>query len=578
MADKKEQVTVIKVDSDSKKGWAPRSFYDTIHKAVMGEDEPEPVPNTIDPPYDPQVMYEIYEASAYLQPNVSAYAANIDGHGHHFLSNIDFTTDLTSELIKEALFEDWVLTGQKGEDPYLLTDEDLEAIKLDLKRNTRIDMVKAESFFKNCSWEGSFVTLRKETRKDLEVTGNAYWEVIRNKEGQLRKFRRILPNQVRITKLSEKLYPVKTYDKKSRLTVDSDVGDRRIRTFIVSDGTGNTKQFHKPYNCQAVMALETGELFQDLKAMENKSKEDSVKRTPANEIIHFKLSSNLKEPYGVPRWVGVLPDVLGSRSASEYNYNWFREGFFVPLAILVAGGTLSPESVKRIKDFVKNSKGTKNAHKVMVIEASPDGKDLIPQMKFERLEDDVDKQDARWQTYDSNNEARIGSQFRIPSVVRGMMQKAYNRASAETALKQADEQVFNPIRMDFDWMMNLLVLPELGIHLVAFASNGYTDSDRQVLGDLIVSFVRWGILTPKEGRDLAETVFGKNFESLDSSWVRVPQNVWLAGFDEAANGGATSEKGAPAEGFDLDVNKLLAEARRLSEKAVGDEANKALDQ
>ena len=528
----KEEVLVVKLDTSEKsEGGGLKSFYKILKKEMETWDL-EQAPNAIEPPYDPRLMYNIFEVSAYLQPNVSAYAANIDGMGHRFKSTVDFTTDVTLKWVTEALFEDWVLTGADGPDPYTFSEEELASKRLELEQATRMDMIRAQSFFKNCAYEGSFITLRKETRKDLEVTGNGYWEVIRTKEGAIRKFKRILPNLVIITELSKEEYPVQVYNRRSKLTVDKEIENRRVRTYVVSDGSSKY-HYHKMYNCQAVMALETGVMYPDLKALIKAGKDSGTKLTPANEIIHFKLSSNLKEPYGVPRWVGVLPDVLGSRSASEYNYNWFTEGFFIPLAITIAGGSLSTESVKRVKDFVKNSKGIKNAHKVMVIEATPDNQQSSPQIKFERLEENTDKMDARWQTYDSNNEARIGSQFRIPSVVRGMMQKAYNRASAETALKQADEQVFGPIRTDFDWLMNLLIVPELNINLVEFVSNGYADSDRQALGELIVSFVRWGILTPKEGRDLAETVFGKNFEALDSEWVRVPQKVLLA---EMANG------------------------------------------
>jgi capsid portal protein len=40
--------------------------------------------------------------------------------------------------------------------------------------------------------------------------------------------------------------------------------------------------------------------------------------------------------YGVPKWIGILPAILGSREAEEVNLNFFRENAIPAMAVLVS--------------------------------------------------------------------------------------------------------------------------------------------------------------------------------------------------------------------------------------------------
>src|SRR5262249_34309230 len=94
---------------------------------------------------------------------------------------------------------------------------------------------------------------------------------------------------------------------------------------------------------------------------------------PATETLHFTVPST-GPPYGVPRWIGALLSVLGSREMEEVNYLYFQNKSVPPLALLVSGGRLSDASIPRIERFIEeNLKGKENFHKILILEAEGGG-------------------------------------------------------------------------------------------------------------------------------------------------------------------------------------------------------------
>lgn len=72
----------------------------------------------------------------------------------------------------------------------------------------------------------------------------------------------------------------------------------------------------------------------------------------------------------MPRWVGALLAVLGSRQMEEVNYLYCESKSVPPLALLISGGRLSGSSVPRIERFIEeNLKGRANFHKMLILEA-----------------------------------------------------------------------------------------------------------------------------------------------------------------------------------------------------------------
>jgi PBSX family phage portal protein len=537
-----------------------------IYRNIVGIENTNEYPSSIlNPPYDPKLLYAIFENSNLLLPNIDAYAANIDGMGFRFTGKLDLTKQDIKEHIKDAIWEDSLITANQELEN--ISEEQISDKLSEIKRRQKIEIVKAKAFFNNCTKRKSFINLRKITRKDLEVTGNAYWEVMRDSSGEIQYLKRIAPSSVRITGLSKETRKFRIYRSLSSLTVEELEVQQKSRSYVVQVGNKNFK-YLKEFNCIDLISSETGGYFKDEKEYKSKNIRGKL-GDPGNEIIHFSLDENLSPPYGNPRWIGALPDILGSRNVSLYNYSWFEEGLSSPVAVLVSGGSLSDDSFKRIKEMITGSKGVDNAHKILIIEATSGDIDQknTPTIEIKDLEP---MDEANWQDYDANNDQKVGKQFRIPDIVRGSTQDTYNRATAEAALSQCDTQVFAPIRKEFDYFINRQLMPELGFKNIQFVSNGYSSTDIEKLGKLIINFVKERIITISEARTIAEKVFNSEFSPIEGNWGDFPLEFFLQGLlsltDENSEDLSEDELGD-------EINNLLAKARKLQIKTQGKDEN-----
>ena len=143
----------------------------------------------LEPPYDPAALCLLVEHSNALRQNLDAYAVNIDGFGHRLEPAIDFEAEDADARVADAIFLERSAALERGElkdgaelEP---TDEEVAARKRDLIHLARVERARLQSFFDFCCFDHSFVDLRRRTRQDLETTGNAYWEVLRDGRGEI---------------------------------------------------------------------------------------------------------------------------------------------------------------------------------------------------------------------------------------------------------------------------------------------------------------------------------------------------------------------------------------------------------
>lgn len=573
-------------------------------------------PDIISPPYDPKKLYTTYEDSSLLAPNITAMEANVDGLGYRIEPQVDLTANNSLELVRNALYEDAILNAEyeleetkksflvkfleskkikikKGKlirkednevediSPESFTEEEVVAARDNLLGQYLLERIRGDAFFRNCTLDMSFTRLRKETRRDKEVTGNAYWEVLRDGNLKLKRFKRIHPSLVRITRLSKEPKAVKRYERVSQLTTREVIVKKYVRSYAIEDG--GTTIWMKEFGVQEIISSKTGKYFKDIAAFKAWKKERNEELdVPGHEILHFKLSSNSVGPYGVPRWIGALTEVMGSRGASEYNQRTFTKGFLDPKILTVNGGTLTPESHQQLEDFIGGMKGVENSHRLLILEATGATGQAVPQVEIKDVKNIKSDSDAGWLKYDARNEDKVGSQFRIPQIIRGVTDGQYNRATSDNAMKQADEQVFGPERKEFDWEMSRIILPEIGLSMSEFVSNGLDSTDTELMGELIKEFVDIGILTPKEGRELAEDIFNHQFPSIEEEWVNYPLKVLLSGVisggkivsPEAGIITGDKELSEAEKTLQNDIVELLAKSKKLSVLAQGIKARK----
>ncbi len=486
-----------------------------------------------------------------LRQNVDAYAVNIDGFGHRFEPVIDFDAEDLDERISDILALERNSARDRGElpegAPLTPTAQEVGDTGQRWQREARRERSQLESFFEFCCFEHSFVELRRRTRQDLEITGNSYWEILRDAKGDLARFVHVPSHAVRLLALDPHPVEVEEQVRISPVSYEGARTQRRLRRYVQLQGA--VCVFFKSFGDPRVISKKTGQVYPDMAALLRDRPDDA----PATELLHFAIHSS-RSPYGVPRWIGTMLSVLGSRQMEEVNYLYFTNKSVPPLALLVSGGTLSESSVPRIERFIEeNLKGKENFHKILIVEA--DGSSSADQGKT-RIElkslTDAQQQDALFQTYDQRNMDKVGGSFRLPQLLRGES-RDYNRSVADAQLRFADDQVFQPERDEFDYGMNRKILSAMGVRFWRFRSQTPVARDPERMTEMVEKLVRIGVLVPEEGRMLAGEIFNREFRKISDEWTRRPLTLTLAGVQTQM----TTEDGTSREELLRDAGALI---------------------
>lgn len=507
----------------------------------------------LQPPYDPEAMCLLVEHSNSLRQNVDAYATNIDGFGYRFEPVIDFEAEDARQKVGDALMLDRLSAREAGMlpegVPVTPSPEDVSARVAELRQLGRVERARLDSFFDFCCFDHSFVDLRRRTRQDLEVTGNAFWEVLRDGKGDLARFVYVPSYTVRLLPIDREPVEVSERVRVSPVSYDTVSARRRLRRYVQIQGA--ERVFFKSFGDPRVVSRTTGRIYPDVASLKAAQPDDG----PATELLHFAIHSP-RSPYGVPRWVGTMLSVLGSRQMEEVNYLYFENKSVPPMALLVSGGRLSDASVPRIERFIEeNLKGKANFHKILILEADGAGTGDGGRAKIElRPLTDAQQQDALFQVYDERNIDKVGSAFRLPRLLRGES-KDFNRATAESALRFAEDQVFQPERDEFDFLMNRKVLADMGIRFWRFRSQTPVTRDPERMTEMVERLVRVGVLTPEEGRVLAGDIFNREFRKIGDDWTKRPITLTLAGIQ---TGVEDLKPTAPADALATSAKQLLA--------------------
>ncbi len=543
----------------------------------------------LEPPLIPEDLVVLFENSGSLRQNVDAYVTNIDSFGHRFEETLDVEADDAGEKIAAAIFVERLHELERGEeelpeDDESLTpsEEDVEKRKAEIARDARRQRVKAEAFFASCCVDESFVSLRRRTRQDKEITGNAYWEVSRDQRGRICALQLIPSFTMGLRPLDRKVTKTTRPIRVSDLQITTVATLKRFRRFVQKIGTRSVhfKEFGDP----RIISAKTGKVFRSIGQMQSKERH----KREATEVIHFSIFSS-RSAYGLPRWSGALLCVLGAREAEEINQSYFENKSVPPMVILVSGGRLSEDSTTSLENFINEEiKGKGNFHKIAILEADNDASEhsALPKIEIKPLMG-AQLQDALFQKYDERCVDKVGMTFRLPRLLRGDS-RDFNRATARAALEFAEAQVFEPERNDFDWVINTKILPELGITLWRFRSNGPVKRDPMEVSDKVQGLVEKGVLTPEEGRMFIADAFGRELARIDADWVKQPIKLTLAGIpvekpedDPAATGGTQegdeeARNGKPDEDLDKAMKIVKILRNKKLAQAVEEELEAAL--
>lgn len=541
----------------------------------------------VEPPLDPWSLSHMYELSNALRSNIDSYVVNIDSFGHRFEPTLDLNSDEGIEKVKLAMMQEKLLDldgntsddyseedvdkvlrsimdkkdrvddpGEMAEPPAAEVEKRIKSLKREMIR----ERLSVERFFEYCTIDESFSKLRMKTRQDWESTGNGYWEVLRVKDGGgISSFNYVPALTMRLTPLIPEAVEVKMPTMETAITASHEKVFKKFRKFVQvtgrRSGTAGTVVWFKEFGDPRLYSAKSGKPFEDEAALFAEEKH----KKQATEIIHFKIHA-ARSPYGIPRWASAVPAVVGTRKAEEVNLDYFENKCIPPMAFLVSNGSFKDDDVTKLENVIKNEiRGKKNFHKCLILQAEPSTYQTpglnTGQTKIEmKTLTDAQHSDAQFLQYIEKNMDMIGSVFRLPRLLRGDA-RDFNRATAQTSLEFTEQQVFHPMRKEFDYFLNRCILPILGINFWAFASKGPDFSDPVQLLTALNDTSEAGYLTPEEQRGIAERGFGVNLPKIKEDWTQRPLQLTLASISTAQRDADGSAGSQPADGASAETKK-----------------------
>jgi len=437
----------------------------------------------ISPPFDLFVLTTMTETNSELGPCVDAMEKNIDGFGHRLVARVEAKKAPAGVVERVAA-----------------------------------EKVRLKNFFLYAGMKDSFRALRRKTRRDIEATGNGYWEVVRGADGKVQYFKHMRSYQVRLTPLEERSVlvemPILEIREGGGLAIERIKVRERFRKFVQvssvirtrsTQTAGFKKRWFKEFGDPRVYDCETGEL------VPKKDLADFPEAKRANEVVHWKIYST-RSPYGLPRYIGALLDMFGDRKASEVNYVTFCNNNIPSMVIAVANGQLTQDTVDRVTEFIEKLQGDDNRSKVLVIEAESTGEegedsghikiDIKP-MTSEQIKD------ALFQNYSRSAREKVRVSYRLPPIFVGRSED-YTRATADTSRRLADEQVFAPERDDFDDWINRILFPEMGVLYHDYKSNSPNTTDNSELVRILAGAEKTGGMTPRRADLILADILGQD--------------------------------------------------------------------
>lgn len=430
----------------------------------------------IQPPYNPHTLARLpYENSTLLQC-IEAMVRNCEGHG-------------------------WQLEYVGPDD-----QKDSEAALAEKKL--------LEKLFNYPNDVMSFQEMRERLRFDYESQGNCYMEVGRDRSGRVTMLAHIPAQTMRRTSRDRQETEVEV--KLPRDGSDTSRVKKRFCRFVQQ--VGERKIWFKEYGDPRVIDPATGLENPNLSPEEG-----------ATEIIHRCLY-HPASPYGVPRWINQLPSILGSRQAELTNYDFFKDNGIPAMAVLVAGGALTQESMDNIESQFTAIKGREAVHRLVFIEAqgnedlaSTDGAVPVPKVEIKPLRGEQ-QNDAMFQGYEKDCTEKIRSSFRLPPLFIGLHEDL-NYATAKTSYSVAEGQVFAPERKSFDEDIDRKVLSTYDAKFWSFRSQPSKLTDGDEVVKALKEFDAMGALTPNTAISLANQYFDLELPTIEDEWGNWPFSI-----------------------------------------------------
>ncbi len=374
---------------------------------------------------------------------------------------------------------------------------------------------------------------------DYEKYGFGFYEVVRNRRNDPSLLRYARASRIRLIKQQEKPVEVKTTIVRGgrRITVIEKKFFRRfaqLRPGGFRTDTNFAWIYFKEMGDPRKMSWRTG-LYQG-----ERGQGRIIKAEEATEILYARQEG--EGAYGLPRWIGNLPGIMGSRESEIVNLRYFEDNTVPPMMLLVSGGRLTRKSFEDLDEVLsKVGIGKDRQNQVMLVEAVAETTGIEDkghvELKIEKLTS-ARQSDALFKDYDDGNQAKIQSAFRLPPVLIGKAQDV-TFATANVSAFIAEQQVFLPERRRHDEILNkrfVNAVNGLNLQTVKLESRGpQITAPDQIVKTLTAANVM-GALTPRtaqaginEAIDLSIPTYPEEGQEGHEDWMEQPISLTLKG-------------------------------------------------
>jgi len=495
----------------------------------------------VEPPYDMLTLAMLVENSSEVGPAIDAMAVNVELFG-------------------------WKL------EPRIPIDEDTDPAILQILAEER---AVAENFFETAYPGGSFEELRERMRRDLEATGNRYVEFVEvPTTGELDGLNHLPAWTMRMTppddeptqceelrvKKHVRVVEVPTDDEPEissdgadlqmvrkqavveevAYTLETQLRYKRFRRYV--QRRGDKAVWFKELGDPRLISCLDGEPVSEEKLLEA-DPDGKVKHRftmgPGGDLVvkegvvgfpvahaanpvHHQCLYSTRSPYGLPRYIGHLFAIFGSRAADEINYTTFKNNNIPSMVVTVANGMLTDESVSRISEFVETSIASDdNYSKFLLLEAEPTSEGLkdpgTMRIEVKPLTNEQHT-DALFVNYTTNNDERVRRAWRFPPIFVGKSDD-FTGKTIEASRKLGDEQVFGPERGRVNRFFTREVLLRLGIVWSTFKLLSPNVTENEDLIKAMTMAEKTGGMTPRISRKMLGLVTNQDLGEVDADVI-----------------------------------------------------------
>jgi len=453
--------------------------------------------SVLEPYYDPVQMYQVYENSSALRPVIDAFITGTECYGERPAPRVRI------DKIKDQAKKDQV------------QDE------------IRRERERIENWWALVCSRQSLMKLRSRKRRDTEVTGNGFWEIVRDLGGHVAEINWLPAIQTRLGPEDDEFTEYRqniVVQRDGMPEIYQKVSYRRFRTFCMGYYGYRTRagqesmapgfRWFKEYGDPRVHDAETGFVVPDEKVEDWDGLGHPMPRSRrATEVLWWSLDPILG-PYGVPRWVGIAMGQLGLRGAEVINYNTLTNPQIPAMLLAVSNGRLTAGSIERIKGMAEAIKKGKHMGQILIVEGESGFGDEPEESQRTKIDAKpltaVQHKDAMFLNYSEQGHNQAHQVFRTPSLMTGRV-KDYTKASADAARQVVDEQAWSPERSETDWVLTRLLV-DAGFRWHRYLTRTPNVTDNEKIVRMMAISERVGAMTPRLARAIMEDLFPQTEE------------------------------------------------------------------